>query len=340
MQGTPSSSTNYLGLSITSGTPVASAPLSAIPIASLNTVPLDLRTHISTSFRNSPSPSTSPALQIIKEENNFCGRSHENISDNLTVSSRPQISLTDEMGDEVTLVPYHNKNISDDMVLDTVTSPYTIPSFVISGPCDPSLPSIVRGIGKKKEHQGNYINEHSEIETKTNVLTGEERRESYAQTKNIGLRHTFPFDYKSTNSNRSRSSDIFDSDSLSNDSLEYSTDKSGQIFSSELVEKTSSGSFLVCLSDNCSDLNSNDILTIIKQIIDVKAPPKCFLFSNVSEDLESNKLSLEYPGGVQIELKIYEKIGCDQKSLKLRRISGDQNKYSQVCQQLISCITV
>jgi serine/threonine-protein kinase SIK3 len=93
----------------------------------------------------------------------------------------------------------------------------------------------------------------------------------------------------------------------------------------------------------CSQLNASDILGHIKRLIDARAPPKCFAFSHGenrdSGNSDEGALALEYPGGVQIELRVCENTGCELKGLKLRRISGDHFQYNQLCQQLISCIT-
>ncbi|XP_076392946.1 serine/threonine-protein kinase SIK3 isoform X5 [Megachile rotundata] len=94
----------------------------------------------------------------------------------------------------------------------------------------------------------------------------------------------------------------------------------------------------VTLSDESSRLNSEAILGRVKQIIDARAPPKGFIFSR--EEVKGSGLSLEYPGGVQIELRVCESEEKEVKGIKMRRISGDQLQYSQLCQQLISCITV
>lgn len=94
----------------------------------------------------------------------------------------------------------------------------------------------------------------------------------------------------------------------------------------------------VTLSDESSRLNSEAILGRVKQIIDARAPPKGFIFSR--QEIDGSGLSLEYPGGVQIELRVCESEEKEAKGIKMRRISGDQLQYSQLCQQLISCITV
>lgn len=96
-----------------------------------------------------------------------------------------------------------------------------------------------------------------------------------------------------------------------------------------------SGSFEFELSEVCSKLQSTDILEMVKKTINNQIPPKtCFSFDDVND-----RLSLEYEGGIQIELKIIDK-RKDSKGLKVRRISGDHLVYNQLCQQLISCMTV
>ncbi|KAF5281309.1 hypothetical protein FQR65_LT14770 [Abscondita terminalis] len=106
----------------------------------------------------------------------------------------------------------------------------------------------------------------------------------------------------------------------------------------DAIEKNS-GSYELELSEVCSKLETNDILEIVKRTINDQIPPKlCTLNSSNSEEF-SNKLSLEYEGGIQIELKIVDK-RKDSKGLKMRRISGDYMVYNQLCQQLISCMTV
>ena len=204
-----------------------------------------------------------------------------------------------------------------------------MPSFLISGPCDFSKPSIVRGIGKQQhvnreedlQHtvnsdstiQGNPLNQNSmEMcyigNTDARTCSIEERRDAYAQHKNTALRHTFPPPYFFTA--HTRNTDYYSSeDSSSNDtenfqqihrnhvednSVVYENGKNtlfkdsavssenaisltGSVLASDL-QKTSSGSFKLTLSDVCSQLNASDILGRVKQLIDARAPPKCFAF--------------------------------------------------------------
>lgn len=104
------------------------------------------------------------------------------------------------------------------------------------------------------------------------------------------------------------------------------------------ANKNPSGSFEIELSEVCSKLQATDILEMLRRTINDQVPPKFCVVKSESENL-TQKLSLEYEGGIQIELRIVDK-QKDSKGLKMRRISGDHLVYSQLCQQLISCMTV
>ncbi|XP_023317547.1 serine/threonine-protein kinase SIK3-like isoform X2 [Trichogramma pretiosum] len=91
----------------------------------------------------------------------------------------------------------------------------------------------------------------------------------------------------------------------------------------------------VALSDDASRLNTEDILGRLKSIIDARG-----IISSSQELGEDRRLNLEYPGGVQIELRVCKSQNRDTKGIKMRRISGDHLQYSQFCQQLLSCISV
>ncbi|XP_068081094.1 serine/threonine-protein kinase SIK3 isoform X2 [Anabrus simplex] len=471
--------------SITQGTPT-----------SVPAVPLDLRIQqtsphhphhrspVSTPLQHSPS--NSPALGMIQEENNMAvqqmtfGMDRRSFSGNprqlqLGVSAafsphHPQISVTDEMGGEVTLVASSSSNSSDsahsdlddngmsEMVvedspprdvtaqqvsmvhpimvspLETVSyqsQPYYFPSnidfsssgshgyypspsqtvpivplhpfsppasippsFVISGPCDPSRPSIVRGIGKQQAQTNNVGGEsgdqqhssdsqqavlghsqhYSSVNSRIPTSSSEERRDSYVQPKNTVLRHTFPppspflphlhdlVDYYGEDPSQESSHyhhihqnhfmnpmDVSCENSknkLFKDlSVTEISSSTGNMFGSELLQKTSSGSFKLTLPDCYSKLTASHILELVKRIIDTRAPPKGFTFSSCvgsddSGDQGEGGLALEYADGVQIELRVCEDSGCELKGLKMRRISGDHLRYNQLCQELISCMTV
>ncbi|XP_070156321.1 serine/threonine-protein kinase SIK3 isoform X1 [Polyergus mexicanus] len=234
------------GLSGLSTTPVQGSIIHGTPAQPPST-PLDLsplRHHRSPATTPvSYSPSNSPALDMIQEEHPV-----------EIPRIPPQISVTDVLGGQVTLINCSpSPSPSPDSLEDALPHYNTLPSFIISEPCDPLRPSITRGIGRP-------------------------------------LTNTIPTEVE------------------------------------------------VTLSDESSRLNSEAILGRVKQIIDARAPPKGFIFS--TEEVEGSGLSLEYPGGVQIELRVCESEEREVKGIKMRRISGDQLQYSQLCQQLISCITV
>uniref|UniRef100_A0A0A1X8U8 non-specific serine/threonine protein kinase n=1 Tax=Zeugodacus cucurbitae TaxID=28588 RepID=A0A0A1X8U8_ZEUCU len=67
-------------------------------------------------------------------------------------------------------------------------------------------------------------------------------------------------------------------------------------------------------------------------------------FGGIIGSSTSTNLSLEYSGGLQIELQVCEGRSRDNqaagKGIKLRRISGDQFEYGKLCQQLINKLTM
>lgn len=120
-----------------------------------------------------------------------------------------------------------------------------------------------------------------------------------------------------------------------NDNSNDANNACGQFQITDTNLHKNSGSFEFELSEVCSKLQSTDILEMIKRTISHQIPPKTCLSS---EDV-SDRLSLEYEGGIQIELKVID-TPRESKGLKMRRISGDHLVYNQLCQQLISCMTV
>lgn len=127
----------------------------------------------------------------------------------------------------------------------------------------------------------------------------------------------------------------------------------------------------------CYNLDATRILEIVKQTIDSKMPPVGFVLHQHQHQSESSQigssadpsgststhnLSLEYSGGLQIELQVCDgrrnaatadnnepsTLGSGENGsqvlgnmgLKMRRISGDQFEYGKLCQQLISSLTV
>ncbi|XP_072948683.1 uncharacterized protein Sik3 [Epargyreus clarus] len=122
--------------SITRGTPQpAAAPLDLRPAA----LPLHR------SLNNSPISNPGSPLDMIREE---IGNGDARPPDGRW-TAHPQISLTDCLGSEITLVA----SSSEDSVDSLEGSRYPLPQFVISEPSDlDNRPSITRGIGRRVSH--------------------------------------------------------------------------------------------------------------------------------------------------------------------------------------------
>ncbi|XP_012549776.1 serine/threonine-protein kinase par-1 isoform X1 [Bombyx mori] len=141
--------------SITRGTPQASA------------TPLDLRSNVDMdtgqypqlhpmihpqlhmvthrSLNNSPISNPGSPLDMIQEEiGNGSDKTERNFQS--FISNHPQISLTDCLGSEITLVA----SSSEDSMDSLENTKYPLPQFVISEPTDlDDRPSITKGIGRK-----------------------------------------------------------------------------------------------------------------------------------------------------------------------------------------------
>lgn len=297
-----------------------------------------------------PTPPASPNLCIIQEENPFpsipsvsyCTASPTASGDDANFPhSHPQICLTDVLGSEITLVALSDASRDSDDSLEEQNS-ITLQELIISEPSS-DMPSITRGVGRK-----------SSLEI--------EHRQQQQET------------YERRGSDRSEKSLAFSDDSLSNDSNNLSPGhehepsassgfKSGDSHS-DTCDHTESRLSPDSLSDSrmsdecyelplpheCSNLDSQRILEFVKQAIDSKMPPKGFVLQKPDPDgdlplsVDISNLSLEYSGGLQIELQVCDgrsgKSNNTGKGIKLRRISGDQFEYGKLCQQLISSLTV
>ncbi|XP_050301981.1 uncharacterized protein LOC126740116 isoform X2 [Anthonomus grandis grandis] len=326
-----------------------------------------LNVHSHRSLTNSPiSNPGSPGLDMIQEEASQQLAPFQAKADG---PSHPQISVTDVLGSEVTLVA--GSDTSEDS-MDSLDNPKIskIPSFIISEPSE-NTPSITRGIGRKTSQENEprqsaeesqqpqhsdefFLRRNSDKSScySDDSLSNDSLsigNQSPSSSSNTQSSHAFDSDFRSraidtVQLNRELSNaggqaenfQIFQNLKLNlNEPLKYpnSSDCHGSLHHSNLHKN--SGSFEFELSDVCSKLHANDILELVKKTINDQIPPKQLVSSNDVSD----RLSLEYEGGIQIELKIVDK-PRDSKGLKMRRISGDHLVYNQLCQQLISCMTV
>ncbi|XP_030755254.1 serine/threonine-protein kinase SIK3-like isoform X1 [Sitophilus oryzae] len=335
-----------------------------------------LNVHSHRSLTNSPiSNPGSPGLDMIQEEAAQQVTSFQSKSE---VQSHPQISVTDVLGSEVTLVA--GSDTSEDS-MDSLENQKVskIPSFIISEPSE-NTPSITRGIGRKTSQENNEQKAATSNEAVDSCSHQQQQQHSddFFLRRNSDKSSCYSDDSLSndslsignqspSSSSNTQSSHAFESDIRSRaiDTMQLNRELSNagrqaenfQIFQNlklNLPESTrssplttdcptlhhtnlhkNSGSFEFELSDVCSKLQSVDILEMVKKTIRDQFPPKQL----VSSEEVSDRLNLEYEGGIQIELKIVDK-PRDSKGLKMRRISGDHLVYHQVCQQLISCMTV
>ncbi|CAH0548609.1 unnamed protein product [Brassicogethes aeneus] len=351
-----------------------------------------LNIHSHRSLTNSPiSNPGSPGLDMIQEEIHV----HPAAPKLEAVVGYPQISVTDVLGSEVTLVA--GSDTSEDSMdsLDNQKSS-RIPSFIISEPSE-NLPSITRGIGRKTSQENNnddnsrtaprLYDESSAHSEEFFLRRNSDKGSVYSDDSLSNDSLSIHSNQSPSSSSNTQSSHACDSD-IRNRPVDFSYDpsmvgacgvatsrgaaaESFQIFqnikmnfgeagqfsvyddpTSQLTGQMpgrgelatahpgpglhkNSGSFEFELSEVCSKLHSTDILEMVRRTITDQIPPKT---CSSAEDI-SDRLSLEYEGGIQIELKVIEK-PRDSKGLKMRRISGDHLVYNKLCQQLISCMTV
>ncbi|XP_062544541.1 uncharacterized protein LOC134211571 isoform X3 [Armigeres subalbatus] len=316
-------------------------------------------------MRLTATPPTSPNLCIIQEENpnsalfqgsahfksQSAGASPEDLSFQHT---HPQIYLTDVQGSEITLVASSDSSHDSDDSLNCKSSGLGFQGLLISEPSS-DMPSITRGVGRKAslETENNSTSTSAKLDTDTS--------ESYARRgsdKSLG----FSDDSLSNDSNHSNLSPSQEPSASSGfKSCDSHSEQDARLSPDSLCDNKMDECYELPLPQECSALDTSRILEMVKRKIDSKVPPMGCVFYTQKSDPdggqlsrsemdsslamgESSNLSLEYSGGLQIELQVFEGRMKDShnsgKGIKLRRISGDQNEYGKLCQQLITSLTV
>ncbi|GAB0100785.1 Non-specific serine/threonine protein kinase [Sergentomyia squamirostris] len=289
-----------------------------------------------------PTPPASPNLCIIQEENSVA-----RVSTDVQISApvcgdesvlphpHPQICLTDVQGSEITLVALSDSSRDSEDSLDIHNS-IGLQGLVITEPTS-DMPSITRGVGRKASLESESTATSSSRGCPKDTTEADARRGS---DKSLG----------------------FSDDSLSNDSnnlspgqepstssgFKSSLDSHSEVGNGETpLEDVLEECYELPLPHECSNLDATHILELVKKTIDSKMPPKGFVLNRIDTDrdvalVDISNLSLEYSGGLQIELQVYDGRSKDNgvRGIKLRRISGDQFEYGKLCQQLISSLTV
>jgi serine/threonine-protein kinase SIK3 len=294
-------------------------------------------------------------------------------------SNHPQICLTDVQGSEITLVALSDSSRGSDDSLDTNNSSNNLSinstrcvssyhEFLITEPSE-DMPSITRGVGRKASLE----NENKGMGPGAASTSGP----SQVHIPSTSTVRVEPDQYARRGSDKSLG---FSDDSLSNDSNHSPAQeisgssgfKSGneeRLSPDSLSESRASSDeyYELPLPNECSNLDVPSILEIVKKQINSKLPPKGFIVSRTDDASSSSdnsqasqqlpvdisNLNLEYSGGLQIELQICDRHNeCNNltneagnsagaaKGIKLRRISGDQNEYGKLCQQLLTSLTV
>lgn len=297
--------------------------------------------------------------------------------------SHPQIFLTDVQGSEITLVALSSENSRDsdcDSVEHNTLPLISLQGLIITEPSG-DMPSITRGIGRKvsleTENQQNAVGPASTSTNQTNDRRGSDKSLGFSDDSlSNDSNNLSPCQEPSASSG-------FKSDSHSEigDHTEGHLTPDSMCDSRRMSEEMC---YEVPLPYECSNLDTTRILEMVKQKIDSTMPPKGCVLNKFDEagttpfvgiptegrlsigstctsdsyphsmdtasttssnsPIATTNLSLEYSGGLQIEVQVCEGRSRDNQStgkgIKLRRISGDQFEYGKLCQQLISQLSV
>jgi hypothetical protein len=338
-----------------------------------DTRPLNLSTTATTSQVQPPTQRIIAPASPTSPNNNLCIIQEEHLPAQYSLAQvditaqhlhHPQICLTDVQGSEITLVALSDSSRDSDDSLDTnnsndtsrrVTTPGSASGsrsvsmfheFLIKEPSD-DMPSITRGVGRKASLENEY-NKQATCTISNSVKIETDPYARRGSDKSLG----FSDDSLSNDSNQSPAQEVSHSsgfksteeERLSPDSLSESRASSDEYY--ELP-----------LPNECRNLHDTpSIMKIVRQQIINKVPPKGFIINTDSGNHQvhddASNMSLEYSSGLQIELKICER-GNERPGtssmdsqlqnkgiIKLRRISGDQNEYGKLCQQLLTQLTV
>ncbi|XP_042885622.1 serine/threonine-protein kinase SIK3-like isoform X3 [Penaeus japonicus] len=304
--------------------------------------------------RSGPSPPPL-GLDSIREEPPRGSRvPHRNPSIVHNFTQNPQISITDESGDQIIIASSSDSSpdISDDMDSSPFPSPLSPDPVTMFSPLssqrlfkglsldssplpyvgqyDTQAPSITRGTAgliasRRSPADNNNVhrarNERNLV--RQNAITGPPHH--HMLITSMEYRHSFPpFPNGGTGESDTEMADVSPSGDRS---------PLGEHGIIELeLPKTGSGSFVITLPNKWSGMAQQDLVGNIMDMLERRAP------SIVSEGVRDCGLSVRDPTGAQVDLEVHEGPAADSRALKLRRVSGDDLQYTQLCQQLIDCM--
>ena len=321
--------------------------------------------------RPGPSPPPPLALDSIREEpprgSKRLSGSHPK-SNSSSFCQNPQISVTSDTGDQI-IIASSSSDSSPDPCDDMDTSPFQspitpepIPSplsihqtsprrlmkgytldcpYSYLGHCDLQRPSITRGtpgVFNSRRYSGfenNNIhrvrNEHNLVRQDAISYEVSTKRDMFIT--NIDLRHSFPpYSGNCTDSDSEMTDMSIVSDPFQHQTIENLHQQHRDIIDMA-VEKTGSGSLLLGVPNKWSSLPVQELVGAIMQELEARAPML------VREGIRDTGVSLRDQTGAQVELEVSQGPAADSRALKMRRVSGDDLQYSQICKQLIDCMT-
>lgn len=100
------------------------------------------------------------------------------------------------------------------------------------------------------------------------------------------------------------------------------------------VHKTESGSFVLTLPTKWYGMRGHELVGALLETVEANVP---YL---VSEGVNENGISLRDDSGVRVDLQLTLNMHNIPQSVKMRRLAGNELQYTQICQQLIDCITI
>lgn len=212
--------------------------------------------------------------------------------------------------------------------------------FLITEPST-DMPSITRGVGRKTSLENEHKVAPPTIIACQTVKIEPDQYARRGSDKSLG----FSDDSLSNDSNHSPAQEVSASSG-------FKSNEDGRLSPDSLSESRGSTDeyYEFPLPNECSNLDTTSILELVKKQINSKMPPNGLVVgksenqadaSNSSQlPVDMSNLSLEYSGGLQIEVQVCDHHHKDQtnggKGIKLRRISGDQSDYNKLCKQLLN----
>ena len=154
---------------------------------------------------------------------------------------------------------------------------------------------------------------------------------------NLDFRHSFP-PYNTGLCTDNNDSEMIDMSTINKTlhhqaTIENLSQQHRDILFDMTLEKTGSGSLLLGVPNKWSSLPVQELVNAIIREVEVRAP---FL---VKEGIRDTGMSVRDQTGAQVELEVSQGPANNCRALKMRRVSGDDLQYTQICKQLIDCMT-